>query len=179
MRPVVRACVRDGLQGERALGREHTEQEHKGICQLAWCVWSSYSSLVPVPKSREWEAARRFRRGVEGWAGRMGSGGRPRRWRCQVGAGALGGRGDPGRAGRWLTASLCAPHRGVDGRAGGKRDVQDGEQGAHVHGVGVPDEYLTEDRGFRGKQGALSGGGGVAARRGRMSTARDKGENTT
>ena len=42
----------------------------------------------------------------------------------------------------------------------------------------MPDEDHTEDRGIRGKQDALPGGG-VAARRGRMSAARDEGENTT
>ena len=46
-----------------------------------------------------------------------------------------------------------------------------------MQGVGVPDEDLTEDRGIRGKQVALPGG--VAARSGRMSVARDEGENTT
>ena len=80
-------------------------------------------------------------------------------------------------AGRWPVASLRVPHRGVDGRAGGVRHVQVGQQRAHMQGIGVPDEDLTEDRGVNGKQYALPGG--VAARSGRMSAARDVGANTT
>ena len=38
--------------------------------------------------------------------------------------------------------------------------MQVGQQRAHVHGIGVPDEDLTEDRGVGGKQYALPGGGG-------------------
>ena len=64
------------------------------------------------------------------------------------------------RVGRWPVASLRVPHGGVDGRAGGVRSVQVGQQRAHVHGIGVPDEDLTEDRGVGGKQYALPGGGG-------------------
>ena len=64
------------------------------------------------------------------------------------------------RAGRWPVASLRVPHGGVDGRAGGVRNVQVGQQRAHVQGIGVPDEDLTEDRGVGGKQYALPGGGG-------------------
>ena len=81
------------------------------------------------------------------------------------------------RAGRWPVASLGVPHGGVDGRAGGVRSVQVGQQRAHVPGVAVPDEDLTEDRGVGGKQYAMPGG--VAARSGRMSAARDVGVNTT
>ena len=64
------------------------------------------------------------------------------------------------RAGRWPVASLGVPHGGVDGRAGGVRSVQVGQQRAHVQGVGVPDEGLTEDRGVGGKQYAMRGWGG-------------------
>ena len=64
------------------------------------------------------------------------------------------------RAGRWPVASLRVPHGGVDGRAGGERHVQVGQQRAHVQGIGVPDEDLTEDRGVGGKQYALPGGAG-------------------
>ena len=64
------------------------------------------------------------------------------------------------RAGRWPVASLRVPHGGVDGRAGGVRNVQVGQQRAHVHGIGVPDEDLAEDRGVGGKQYALPGGVG-------------------
>ena len=34
-----------------------------------------------------------------------------------------------------------------------------GQQRAHVQGIGVPDEDLTEDQGVGGKQYALPGGG--------------------
>ena len=64
------------------------------------------------------------------------------------------------RAGRWPVASLGVPHGGVDGRVGGVRSVQVGQQQAHVQGVGVPDEDLTEDRGVGGKQYAMPGRGG-------------------
>ena len=64
------------------------------------------------------------------------------------------------RASRWPVASLRVPHGGVDERAGGVRNVQVGQQRAHVQGIGMPDEDLTEDRGVGGKQYALPGGGG-------------------
>ena len=94
-----------------------------------------------------------------------------------------------GRGGPWwpraaragclaVGASLRAPHGGVDRRAGGQCEVQVGQQGAHVQGVGVPDEDLTEDPGIGGKQDVLPGGG-VVASRGRMSAAQDEGQNTT
>ena len=50
-----------------------------------------------------------------------------------------------GRADRSPVASLSARPCGVDGRAAGQRDVQVGQQGAHVKGVGVPDGDLAED----------------------------------
>ena len=68
------------------------------------------------------------------------------------------------RAGRWPVASLGVPHRGVDGRARGVRSVQVGQQRAHVQGVGVPDEDLTEDRGVGCKQYAMPGRGGCEER---------------
>ena len=60
------------------------------------------------------------------------------------------------RAGWWPVASLGVPHGGVDGCAGGVRSVQVGQQRAHVQGVGVPDEDLTEY--------AMPGGGGSEER---------------
>ena len=57
-------------------------------------------------------------------------------------------------------ASLRVPHGGADGRAGGVRNVQVGQQRAHVQGIGEPDEDLTEDRGVGGKEYVLPGGGG-------------------
>ena len=89
--------------------------------------------------------------GVEAGAGRVGSSGQPRRRRRQAGAGPVAVAGRRGRAGRRPAVSLSAAHRGVEGHAGGQCDVQVGLQGAHVQGVGVPDEDLTEDRGTRGK----------------------------
>ena len=68
------------------------------------------------------------------------------------------------RAGRWPVASLGVPHGGVDGRAGGVRSVQVRQQWAHVQGVGVPDEDLTEDRGVGIKQYAMPGRGGCEER---------------
>ena len=64
------------------------------------------------------------------------------------------------RASRWPLASLGVLHGGVDGRAGGVRSTQVGQQRAHVQGVCVPDEDLTEDRGVGGKQYAMPGRGG-------------------
>ena len=81
------------------------------------------------------------------------------------------------RAGRWPVASLGVPHGGVDGRAGGVRSVQVGQQRAHVQGVGVPDEDLTEDRGVGGKQYAMPGRGGGEERE--DVRGRDVGANTT
>ena len=72
--------------------------------------------------------------------------------------------GRRGRPSRWPVASLGIPHGGVDGRAGGVRSVQVGQQRAHVQGVGVPDEDLTEDRGVGGKQYAMPGGAGGEVR---------------
>ena len=82
------------------------------------------------------------------------------------------------RAGRWPVASLRVPHGGVDGRAGGVRNVQVGQQRAHVQGIGVPDEDLTEDRGVGGKQYALPGGVAVycEAPSGAMAEAPDWGD---
>ena len=98
--------------------------------------------------------------GVEVWAGRVGSGGRPRRRRRHAGAGPVAVARRCGRAGRRPAVSPSAPHCGVGGRAGGKGDARVGPRGAHVQGVGVPDEGLAEACGTRGKQVALPGGRG-------------------
>ena len=65
------------------------------------------------------------------------------------------------RAGR----PVAGGHTGSPTRRGrracrGVRSVQVGQQRAHVQGVGVPDEDLTEDRGVGGKQYAMPGRGG-------------------
>ena len=106
------------------------------------------------------------RSGPGAWVAAGGLDGGGAKWARQPMAVA----GRRGRAGRWPAASLSARHCVVDGRAGGQGDVQVGQQGAHVQGVGVPDEDLSEDRGIRGKQGALPeageggrrGGGGCS-----------------
>ena len=77
----------------------------------------------------------------------MGSGRRPRRKRRQRARVPEVSAGRGVRAGRRPVASLRVLHGGVDGRAGGVRDVQVRQQRAHVQGIGVPDEDLTEDRG--------------------------------
>ena len=90
--PVVRARARVGHGGGRAQGREH-KSTLMGIQLLACCVWFRCCPLVPVPVPCLREAARHSRRGVEARAGRMGSGGRPRRKRRHAGAGGpAGGR---------------------------------------------------------------------------------------
>ena len=86
--PVVRARARFGHGGGRAQGREH-KSTIMGIQLLACRVWFRCCPLVPVPVSCLREAARHSRRGVEARAGRMGSGGRPRRTRRHAGAGPV------------------------------------------------------------------------------------------
>ena len=57
--------------------------------------------------------------GAEAWAGRVGSGGRPRRWRRHAGAGPVAAAGRRRRTGRWLAAALRAPLHGVGVHVGG------------------------------------------------------------
>ena len=90
-------------------------------------------------------ASRKRCPGAEAGAGRVGSGWRPRRKRRQQARVPEGSAGRCVRAGRRPVASLRVPHGGVNGRAGGVRDVQVGQQRAHVQSVGVPNEDLTED----------------------------------
>ena len=123
--PVVRAHARVGHGGGRAQGRKH-KSTIMGIRWPACCVRFRCRSLVPVPVSRLREAARHSRRGVEAWAGRMGSGGRPRWKRRHAGAGPVAvARG----RGRVLQAKLRgARARGRRcarwGRLGGPRDLR-------------------------------------------------------
>ena len=124
---------------------------------------------VPVggpPRAVGPAAGRERCSGAEAGAGSVGSGARGVECSRRV-------RDRCVRAGRRPVASLGVPHGWVDGCAGGVRSVQVGQQRAYVQGVGVPDEDLTEDRGVGGKQYAMPGG--VAARSGRMSAARDVG----
>ena len=131
--PVVRARARVGHGGGRAQGREH-KSVFKGIQWLACCVWFRCCSLVPVPVSRLREAARHSRRGVVAWAGRMGSGGRPRRMRRHAGAGPVAVAGGCGRSSRRSAVAPRAPHSGVGERAGGGRALQVMLRGAHAQG---------------------------------------------
>ena len=57
--------------------------------------------------------------GAEAWAGRVGSGGRPRRWRRHAGAGPVAAPGRRRRTGRWSAAALRAPLHGVGVHVGG------------------------------------------------------------
>ena len=59
--------------------------------------------------------------GVQASAGRVGSGGRPRRRRRHAGAGPAAVAGRCGRTGRRPAVALRAPLHGVAGRAGGTR----------------------------------------------------------
>ena len=72
--------------------------------------------------------------GVQAWAGRVGSGGRPRRRRRHAGAGPVAVAGRCGRTGRRPAVALRAPLHGVGGRAGGTRAAQAWPWGARVQG---------------------------------------------
>ena len=131
--PVVRARARIGHGGGRAQGREH-KSTLMGIQLLACCVWFRCCPLVPVPVPCLREAARHSRRGVEARAGRMGSGGWPRRKRRHAGAGPVAVAGGCGRSSRRSAMALSAPHSGVGGRAGGGRVLQAKLRGARAQG---------------------------------------------
>ena len=72
--------------------------------------------------------------GVQAWAGRVGSGGRPRRRRRHAGAGPVAVAGRCGRTGRRPAVAMRVPLLGVGGRAGGTRAAQARPWGAHVQG---------------------------------------------
>ena len=69
--------------------------------------------------------------GLQAWAGRVGSGGRPRR---HAGVGPVAVAGRCGRTGRRPAVALRAPLHGVGGRAGGRRAAQAWPWGARVQG---------------------------------------------
>ena len=131
--PVVRARARVGHGGGRAHGRRH-KSTIMGIQLLACCVWFGFGPLVPVPVPCLREAARHSRRGVKARAGRIGSGGRPRRRRRHAGAGPVAVAGGCGRSSRRSAVALSAPHSGVGGRAGGGRVLQAKLRGARAQG---------------------------------------------
>ena len=72
--------------------------------------------------------------GVQAWAGRVGSGGRPRRRRRHAGAGPVAVAGRFGRTGRRPAVALRAPLHGVAGRARGTRTAHAWPWGARVQG---------------------------------------------
>ena len=98
-RPRWRGRVRTAISGEGGHKGGSTKSADKGLRQLACCVWFRYCSLVslcPVCGRPRGTAGG----GLEVWAGRVGSGGRPRRgrgpWRSRGGPGGpAGGRRCP------------------------------------------------------------------------------------
>ena len=104
----------------------------KGVGGGGDCVWSipSCPSLCPVCRRPRGTAGG----GAQAWAGRMGSGGRPRRRRRHAGAGPVAVAGWCGRTGRRPAVALRAPLHGVGGRAGGTRAAQAWPWGARVQG---------------------------------------------
>ena len=131
--PVVRARASVGHGGGRAQGREH-KSTIMGIQLLACRVRFRCCPLVSVPVSCLREAARHSRRWLQARAGRMGSGGRPRRTRRHAGAGPVAVAGGCGRSSRRSAVALSAPHSGVGGRAGGGRVLQAKLRGARAQG---------------------------------------------
>ena len=85
------------------------------VWSIPWCP-----SLCPVCGRPRGTAGG----GVQAWAGRVGSGGRPRRRRRHAGAGPVAVAGRCGRTGRRPAVALIAPLHGVGGRAGGTRAAQ-------------------------------------------------------
>ena len=164
--PVVRARARVSHGGGRAQGREH-KSTIMGIRWLVCCVWFRCCSLVPVPVSLLREAARHCRRGVEAWAGRVGSGGRPRRkWR-HAAAGPVAVAGRFGRSSRRLAVAQSAPHSRVGGRAGGGRVLQAMRAPLRAEGPAVSWLRclgLEAGAGRMGSGGRPSGCGGLGGR---------------
>ena len=80
------------------------------VWSIPWCP-----SLCPVCERPRRTAGG----GAQAWAGRVGSGGRPRRRRRHAGAGPVAVARRSGRTGRRPAVALRAPLHGVGGRAGG------------------------------------------------------------
>ena len=105
--------------------------------------------------------------GVQAWAGRVGSGGRPRRRRRHAGAGPVAVAGRCGRTGRRPALALGAPLHGVGGaRRGQKRCARLAVGGRVCKGVGAPDAGPTAGRGTSGKLEAWPRGRGLGRARG-------------
>ena len=97
------------------------------VWSILWCP-----SLCPVCGRPRRTAGR----GVQAWAGRVSSGGRPRWRRRHAGAGPVAVAGRCGRTGRRPAVALRALLHGVGGRAGGMRAAQAWPGGARVQGGG-------------------------------------------
>ena len=95
------------------------------VWSIPWCP-----SLCPVCGRPRGTAGG----GAQAWAGRVRSGGRPRRRRHHAGAGPVAVAGRCGRTGRRPAVALRAPLHGVGGRAGGTRAAQAWPWGARVQG---------------------------------------------
>ena len=95
------------------------------VWSIPWCP-----SLCPVCGRPRGTAGG----GAQAWAGRVGSGGRPRRRRRHAGAGPVAVAGRCGRTGRRPAVALRAPLHGVGGRTGGTRAAQAWPWGARVQG---------------------------------------------
>ena len=112
LRPVRRWCKGGGGGGDY-------------VWSIPWCPY-----LCPVCRRPRGTAGG----GVQAWAGRVGSGGRPRRRRRHAGAGPVAVAGRCGRTGRRPVVALRAPLHGVGGRAGGTRAAQAWLRGARAQG---------------------------------------------
>ena len=112
LRPVRRWCKGGGGGGDY-------------VWSIPWCP-----SLCPVCGRPRGTAGG----GVQAWAGRVGSGGRPRRRRRHAGVGPVAVAGRCGRTGRRPVVALRAPLHGVGGRAGGTRAAQAWLRGARAQG---------------------------------------------
>ena len=95
------------------------------VWSIPWCP-----SLCPVCGRPRGTAGG----GTQAWAGRVGSGGRPRRRRRHAVAGPVAVAGRCGRTGRRPAVALRAPLHGVCGRAWGTRVAQSWPWGARVQG---------------------------------------------
>ena len=130
--PVVRARARRswGREGTRAGAQEHCHgYTAAGVLCLVQVLSPGACPCVLLTGRRAAQPA-----GLEARAGRMGSGGRPRRKRRHAGAGPVPVAVGCGRSGRRPARALSAPHSGVGGRAGGGRVLQAKLRGARAQG---------------------------------------------
>ena len=90
-----------------------------GLAVGGACARASARPMRAPPRAAGPAASWKRGLGAEAWAGRVGSGGRPRQRRRHAGAGPVAAAGRRRRTGRWPAAALSAPLHGVGGRAGG------------------------------------------------------------